>query len=292
MKAGIDIGGSFVKFAFANDKKIETEKVFIKDYIDSKDIDSFFESILKILKKRNITDLGIAVAGLVNKNKGWVEVSPNIPLIEKFPIVDFFQKKLKADVKIENDANAAALGEYTFGAGKNSSILVTITLGTGLGSGCVINGKLLSGSNGVAMEFGHTTVQKDGLRCHCGRNGCLEAYVSSYGLERTYFLLADKHLSSSEIINLANKGDEKALETFEIFNDYLSTGLMNIVHTFNPDRILLSGGIVEYYPVIVKMAYSKLKEKAFPISLENLTLDLAALGEFSGAYGALALTLE
>ncbi len=292
MKAGVDIGGTFVKFAFEENGNIKTEKILIKHYIENKDIKGLLEEILNVLKNKNIKKLGIAVAGLVNKEKGWVDTSPNIPLIEKFPISNFFEENLKADVFIENDANAAALGEYKYGNGKESKILITLTLGTGLGSGAVINGKLLSGVNGVAMEFGHTTIEKNGLKCHCGRKGCLEAYVSSYGLERIYFLISDKHLSSAEIITLANEGDEKALEAFEIFNDYFSTGLMNIVHIFNPDKILLSGGIPEYYPLITKMAYSKLKGKAFPLSIESLDINLAKLGEFSGAYGALALTTQ
>jgi len=290
MRAGIDIGGTFVKFAFGENENIKTEKIPIKHHVENNDIDSLLEDILSVLKSKNIKKLGVAVAGLINKEKGWIDTSPNIPLIEKFPIVDFFSKNLEADIIIENDANAAALGEYKYGNGKDSKILITITLGTGLGSGAVINGKLLSGVNGVAMELGHTTVEKQGLKCNCGRIGCLEAYVSSYGLERIYFLLANKYLSSPEIIALANKGDEKALEAFEIFNDYLSTGLMNIVHIFNPDKILLSGGIPEHYPLIIKMAYSKLKEKAFPLSIESVDIALAKLGEFSGAYGALALT--
>lgn len=290
MNVGIDIGGTFVKFAFEENGSIKTEKILIKDYIEKKDIEGFLNEVLSILKDKNIKKVGIAVAGLLNKSKGYVEISPNIKPIEKYPIVDFFRENLKAEIYIENDANAAALGEYIYGNGKNSNILITLTLGTGLGSGVVINGKLLSGVNGVAMEFGHTTVEKNGWRCHCGRNGCLESYVSSYGLERIYYMLTDKKLMSSQIVSLANEGDTKALEAFEIFNDYLSTGLMNITHIFNPDKIILSGGIVEHYPILVKMAYSKLKEKAFPVSIENLDIDISKLGEYSGAYGALALT--
>jgi Transcriptional regulator/sugar kinase len=95
-------------------------------------------------------------------------------------------------VFIENDANLAAYGEYVYGNGKDSEILVCLTLGTGLGGGAVIGGKILSGVSGSAMEIGHIAVEKNGLPCHCGRNGCLEAYVSSYGLERIYCILTEK----------------------------------------------------------------------------------------------------
>jgi len=290
VNAGIDIGGTFVKFVFDDNEKIETGKIFIKDYIENNDLNGLLDEIVSFLEKRRIKKLGVAVAGLVNKEKGCVEESPNIKIIEKYPLKNFFEKNLKIKVHIENDANAAALGEYFYGNGINSKILITLTLGTGLGSGAVINGKLLSGINGVAMEIGHTTIEKNGWKCHCGRNGCLESYVSSYGLERIFYTLTDRKLSSSAIVNLANEGDKKAIEAFEIFNDYLSIGLMNMVHIFNPDKILLSGGIVEYYPVIVKMAYSKLKEKAFPLSFEAVEIATAKLGEYSGAYGALSLT--
>jgi glucokinase len=292
MKAGIDIGGTFVKFAFEDNESIKTEKIPVKHYIEQNNLEALLEDVVNVLKNKKIEKLGIAVAGLVNKQKGYVDTSPNIKLIERFPLTSFFEEKLNVKVFIENDANAAALGEYKYGNGKGSKILITLTLGTGLGSGAVINGKLLSGVNGVAMEFGHTTVEKNGFKCHCGRNGCIEAYVSSYGLERIYFLITDNHLTSTEIINLANQGKKDALEAFEIFNEYLSTGLMNLVHIFNPDKILLSGGIPAAYPLIIKMAMSKLKEKAFPVSIENLEIDLAKLGEYSGAYGALALTYQ
>jgi glucokinase len=162
-------------------------------------------------------------------------------------------------------------------------------LGTGLGGGLVLDGKIFSGVSGSAMEIGHITVEKDGFPCHCGRKGCLEAYVSSYGLERIHCILTEDKKTSFEIISLLRENDKKALESFEIFTHYLSIGIMNIVHIFNPDKVLLSGGIVENFPETIDLVKSKINSLVFPLPLRDLSIDAGKLGSWSGAYGALAL---
>ena len=284
---GIDIGGTFIKYAFEKSGEIETGKVFIKDIVTQGNREELLKEIQKIVERYTPKALGIAVAGLIDKKTGIITASPNIKLLEDLNLKEKLEKVLNIPVYIENDATLAAYGEYLYGAGKESEILLCLTLGTGFGGGAVINENLLTGVSGSAMEVGHMTIDKNGWLCHCGRKGCLEAYVSSYGLERIYFFKTDKHIPSSEIILLANEGNEIAMESLEEFSRYLAYGLMNLVHLFNPDKILLSGGIPEHYPALVEMATADLKKLAFPLPFRDVNIELATLGEFSGAYGAL-----
>jgi len=285
---GIDIGGTFIKYVYENNQ-IKKGKFYVKDIVEEGDREALLDVIAEIFENHKSKAIGVAVAGLIDKKTGLITNSPNIKPLEHFNIKEALEKKLGVSVYVENDATLAAYGEYLYGAGKDSQILICLTLGTGLGGGAVINGHLLTGVSGSAMEIGHMTIDKNGWLCHCGRKGCLEAYVSSYGLERIYFFKTDKHIPSSEIILYANEGKKEALESLEEFSRYLAYGLMNILHIFNPDKVLLAGGIPEHYPAVVEMATADLKKLAFPLPFRDVSIDIASLGEFSGAYGALGL---
>ena len=281
---GVDIGGSFIKFVYKD-----------KDFIQKGKIptNQSFDYILKEIKnlKNNFSPekLGIAIAGVYDKKYGRISASPNLKFLEGIDLKEILTSELKINLEIFNDASAAAYGEYKYGAGKNAQILICLTLGTGLGGGAVIEGNLLDGISGSSMEIGHTTIELEGWHCHCGRKGCLEAYVSSYGLERFYFFLTDVKKTSKEIIFLANEGKLEAIKAIDEFSRYLALGLMNILHIFNPDKIVIGGGIPEYYPAVIDLAISKLKNLAFKLPLRDVVITKAQLGEFSGAYGALAL---
>ncbi len=281
---GIDIGGTFIKFCGKEKNEIKTGKISTGN-----DINKVISELEKIMKNFQPDVLGIGVAGLYDKKTGKLTHSPNIKFLEGLPLKRLLEERFNIPVIIENDASAAAFGEYCYGAGKNSKILVCFTLGTGLGGGLVINGNLISGVSGSAMEIGHTTIDIEGWHCHCGRKGCLESYVSSYGLERMYFMLTDKKLSSTEIITLANEGNTEAMKAIEEFSKYLSTGLMNVIHTFNPDVVVIGGGIPQHYPAVISLAVSSLKNKAFSLPFRDCQIKKAELGEFSGAFGAMAL---
>ncbi len=283
---GIDIGGTFIKVAY-KDKKIKKDK-----FKYDKTKESFFKTIFEIIEKFNPDKVGIAVAGLVDKKTGFITNSPNLKFIENTNLKEILEKKFNIPVYIENDANLAAYGEYIYGNGKDSKVLICLTLGTGLGGGLVVDGNIYSGVSGSAMEVGHMVVEKDGLICHCGRKGCLESYVSSYGLERLYCIESSKFLSSFDVIKLAKNGDNIAIRVFDIFTDYLSIGIMNLTHIFNPDKILLSGGIIENYPKIMDDLKLKLGSLLFPLPKRDLLIDIAKLGSWSGGYGALAYAIN
>ncbi len=275
MPLGIDVGGTFIKlFDGKRREKIRTPQGYTE----------LLESLINIIgEEERVT---VAVAGLVNEKEGIVEESPNLPFLRGKELRRDLERKSGARVRLVNDATAAAYGEFVEGSGRNSELFICLTLGTGLGGGAVINGKPLEGVKGVAMEVGHTTICLNGWPCHCGRRGCLEAYASSYGLERHYFLLTGKQKSSFEIIEEARKGKEGALGALKELSKYLSVGITNLLHTFNPDRLALSGGIVANFPEIVDWCKEEVERRSFKPTLSGFKLVNAELGEFSGAIGA------
>jgi len=282
---GIDIGGTFIKFAGKSGSDIKKGKIPTE-----KRFDSILSEIKKLCKNFHPEVIGIAIAGLYDKKTGKLTASPNIKFLEGIDLKEILEEELNIPIFIENDASAAAYGEYVYGAGKGGNIVVCLTLGTGLGGGVVVNGELISGVSGSAMEIGHTTIDVDGWRCHCGRKGCLEAYVSSYGLERFYFFLTDQNIPSAQIITFANEGKLEAMKAVEEFSRYLSIGLMNVLHIFNPDRIIIGGGIPEYYPAVIDLSAAELKKLAFELPFRDVEIKKAELGEYSGAFGVMALS--
>jgi len=281
LKLGVDIGGTFVKFTDGENKWKERTPKTGKNLVSL---------IASFGKKLNVESIGVAVAGLVNTKQGKVTESPNLKFLNGFPLKKELEEKLNVPVSIFNDATAAAYGEYEMGAGRGSSVFLCLTLGTGLGGGAIIEGAPLFGVLGTAMEVGHITVEVDGWLCHCGRKGCLEAYVSSYGLERFYFMKTGNCVSSFEIIERAKVGEAEALESIDEMTDYLSVGITNLLHIFNPDVVALSGGIPTSYPQLLKVTEKKVKKRAFKQPTSDFLLKLAELGEFSGAFGAFLLS--
>lgn len=275
MPLGIDIGGTFIKvFDGRVKRKIRTPKSH----------EELIETLANLIGEER--RVAVAVAGLVDREEGTVVESPNLPFLREREIGKELEERVGTGVRLINDATAAAYGEFISGSGRGAELFICITLGTGLGSGAVIGGKPLEGVNGAAMEVGHTTVCINGWPCHCGRRGCLEAYASSYGLERHYFLLTGKERSSFEVIERAKEGEEEALKALRELARYLSVGITNILHTFNPDAVAIAGGIPENFPLLINWCREEVEKRAFKLTTRKLKLVKAELGEFSGAVGA------
>ena len=207
---GVDIGGTFIKLFDGNKRwKVRTP--------------SSSGAILEVVSDavKDAESIGVAVAGLVDASSGVLTDSPNIKALKGINVKEELERRTGRKVFIFNDANAAAYGEFKAGAGRESRVLVCLTIGTGLGGGAVVNGKPLLGVSGCAMEVGHMIVEKGGWLCHCGRRGCLEAYVSSYGLRRFYLMLKGECPPSFEIIERAKVGEREAVESLSKLADYL-----------------------------------------------------------------------
>lgn len=260
--AGIDIGGTGTKFGLVDaqgnilteDKVSTTGKDTFRDYAD--DIIARISAQIDQNSDFELDGVGI---GAPNGNyfRGVIQDAPNLPWKGDLPIVDQFKASLNIPVILNNDANAAAVGEMVYGAAKDVKDFIMITLGTGLGSGIISGGNLIMGADSLGGELGHVAIKHGkGRQCNCGKKGCLETYVSATGLKRTvYKFLADSNqpsvlrgisfddLETKEVYTAAVAGDEVAIKSFEYTGKILGQALSNMVSVFNPRKFYLFGGL-------------------------------------------------
>lgn len=266
-RLGIDLGGTNIVAGVVDEEYNIVAKVSCKTDVPrpEKEIcDSMAEVALEAIKKANITiddveSIGIGVPGAVNPETGIIEYSANL-FFHNWSVVEMMEERLNTKVKIENDANAAALGEYLAGSAKGAKNAVAITLGTGVGGGIIIDGKIYSGSNYAGAELGHMVIVKGGKDCACGRHGCWEAYASATGLinltkekiltekpEFSYMLkLCDddiSNVSGRTAFDAMAEGDPLARQVVEEYISYLATGIVNIINIFQPDVLCIGGGV-------------------------------------------------
>ncbi len=244
--------------------------------------------------------VGLACAGTVDGAEGLVYSSPNLPLKE-VPLAGILQRALGIPVVLENDANAAVLGEAVAGAAAGLRHVVMLTLGTGVGGGLFLNGRLYRGASGGAGELGHVIVQADGLPCRCGNNGCLEMYASGMALgrfaevragdERTdptgalSRLRKQGRLTGREVSRLAREGDTGALGVVQELAGWLGIGLVNITHVFDPEMIVVGGGVGELGELLIGPARAFVQEHAMPPARDRVRVAPAKLGNKAGLVG-------
>lgn len=259
---GIDIGGTYTKFGFVERKG----DCFLEGTINTSefsDVNSFLDHLFKTIhtsiesSNTELKILGIGVgAPIGNYYRGTIEYASNLNWKGVIPMVDLIKKYYNIPVVLSNDANAAALGEMMFGGAENMKDFILITLGTGLGSGIVVNGNVVYGHDGFAGELGHIIAVDDGRQCACGNRGCLETYASATGIKRTVFELLSEYTDNSDlrkityedltakmITEAAQKGDRIAIKAFEITGKILGKNLANAVAFSSPEAIFLFGGL-------------------------------------------------
>jgi glucokinase len=307
---GIDIGGTYTKYGIVD----REGKCMDEDFISTdtyKDFDAYIENLHSHVENTyqaiddNLVLKGIGI-GAPNGNyyKGTIENAPNLNWKGVIPFVDKFKNYYRdIPIVLTNDANAAALGEMIYGGAKGMKNFVVITLGTGLGSGIVVNGELVYGYSGFAGELGHVNVKLRGRDCGCGRKGCLETYASATGIKRTVFrLMADRavdselrkisynDLSAKMITEAARKGDPIALEAFEHTGKILGSKLADIVAHTSPEAIFLLGGLSQAKELILDPTKTWLEANLFPIFKGKVKVLLSSLQDKNVAVlGAAAL---
>lgn len=311
---GIDIGGTSIKGAAITEEgkvldvfsmpveKGEKQEVTIAKLIDITN---------KYLKehnydKTNVLGIGIGVPGAIDSKHGICSSSNNLKW-EELPIQKLMEDGTGLKVRITNDANAAALGEAKFGAGKDYKDIIMITLGTGVGGGIVIGGKLFEGNEGKGAELGHIVIELNGRQCTCGRKGCFEAYASATALiaDTKVAMEKDKNSLMHKIAEKYGKvdgrtsfeaavaGDKTANEVVDQYVYFLSEGLLNYCNIFRPEAIILSGGIANAGDFLFDKVNKYLKEHiyGFPRTPEVAVVG-SSLGYDSGKVGAAALFFE
>jgi len=231
--------------------------------------------------------------------------APNLHAIEGVPLKEELGRRTGLHVTVENDANAAAWGEFRFGAGSEATHLVFITLGTGVGGGVISHGLLLRGAQGAGGELGHITIQATGPRCGCGNHGCLEALASGTAIGRRAREVASEHPNSAlgqlamertvlgeDVTELAQGGDEAAISVLKETGVWLGIGLAGFVNVFNPEVIAIGGGVARAGELILEPARQEVRLRAQSPSRDLVQIREATLGGRSGVLGAAALARD
>ena len=309
---GIDIGGTNTVFGIVDARgtiiasgSIKTNKFNeVEDYVNE-----LHTELFRLLEQNNATDkiMGIGV-GAPNGNyfNGTIEFAPNLPWRGVIPLAQMLTDRFGIPVSLTNDANAAAIGEMTYGAARGLKDFIMITLGTGVGSGIVVNGQLVYGHDGFAGELGHVIARRDGRICGCGRKGCLETYCSATGVARTAreFLAARtdasllrnipaENITSKDVYDAAVQGDKLAQEIFEFTGNILGEALADAIAFSSPEAIVLFGGLAKSGDYIMKPIQKAIDDNILNIYKGKTKLLVSELKDSDAAVlGASALAWE
>lgn len=241
----------------------------------------------------NLTGVGIGIPGFIILDKGIIVGSNNMPDFEGVPVRDEIEMLLGTRVVLENDANAAALGEKWIGAGKGVDDLVLLTLGTGIGGGIISGGKVIRGFVGMAGELGHLTVVPNGNPCGCGNRGCVEKHASATAITTMARLLQlGQNLTAAEVYDLAVCGNQKAKVVFETMGEALGVALAMLINIFNFPLYLLSGGPLPAWDYFAPTMLAEIQRRSFTFRNTQTRIERAILGNEAGLYGAAYLGLE
>ena len=299
--AGIDIGATYTKLGIVDQEGRVYGETSIST--DEQDIEVYLEQLARAVRglligqegRLELSGIGI---GAPNGNyyRGIIEYAPNLNWKGMIPFVELFSAHFDIPIVLTNDANAAALGEMMYGGARNLTDFIVITLGTGLGSGIVVNGKVVYGHDGFAGEMGHVIVMDNGRICGCGRKGCLETYVSATGIVRTVFELLALHtgssrlrgipydkLSARDISEAANQNDQIALEAFEMTGRILGKTLADVVALFSPEAIFLFGGLTNAGDHIFKPVKFHMEKNLLKVYKDKVKILPSGLTETNAA---------
>ena len=244
--------------------------------------------------------ISLVVPGTVNVEKGTVVKAPNLPCLDGFPLAAAITDNLHLPAILENDANAAAVGEMWQGAAQGCRTIICVTLGTGVGGGIILDGELWRGVDGAAAEIGHMCVDPfGGVACTCGSRGCLEVFASATAIVRMTreasprypesVLHASRDLTAEKIFEAGLQGDELALEIFRRMGVYLGIGLANLINILNPEMIVIGGGVVNGWDLFEKHMLHEVEERAFPLLAARVKIVRAKCGDDAGLLGAARL---
>jgi glucokinase len=317
---GVDLGGTQIRTAVLRGATLLSRVGALtgENPIPDRVIPRLFQAVEQALDKAGITldqiaGIGICAPGPLNSRTGTVFDPPNLPGWNGVPLRDIFSEQFSVPIFVENDANAAALGEYMFGAGRGSREVVYLTISTGIGGGVISDGKILTGISGTAAELGHITIDWRGERCNCGNIGCLERITSGTAIARKanraiaegkgdeLLTFARTHqqntgdpritieLTARTVALAAEAGIPLARDIIATAAEALGIGLVNIIHIFNPEIIILGGGVTQMGPLLLDPAIQIVQGRTMRVPREAARIVLAELGPNVGLVGAGAL---
>lgn len=306
---GIDLGGTFIKFGLLNEK-MKPSKTFQLPTPYNKGPDAIAAQMIAgaqkamvdhSLTRKDVVGVGVGVPGPLKISEGIMIASPNLSGIDNYPMAARVAEGLGIPAVLENDANAAAYGEYVAGAGKGGGDMVLLTLGTGVGGGIVINGKVLHGAHEIGAEIGHLIVEPNGEPCGCGQRGCLERYASATFLARHAIRLitdgnqksllrkiysAKGDLDAKDVNEARRAGDVLAAEVWDRSAFYLALGCVSICRLLDPAQIILAGGLIRAGNDLLKPVQAHFHRQHWQLTQVETRIALAKLGTDAGVIGA------
>jgi glucokinase len=296
---GVDLGGTNLRAAAIDRAGTMLEKAEGATPLSAGPDAVVADIVASILKVRasggakRLVGIGIGTPGFIIMEKGIITESPNLPGFENFAMRDEIERLLQAPVLLENDANAAALGEKWMGAGRDVDDLVLLTLGTGIGGGIISNGKVLHGFVGMAGELGHMTVIPGGNPCACGNNGCLEKHASATAVTAMAKMMGlGDHLAAKDVCELALAGNLKAQVVFERMGVALGMALATLVNIFNFPLYLLSGGVLPAWELFAPAMFDEIRRRSLVFRHTSTRIEKATLGNEAGLFGAAYLPFQ
>ncbi len=308
---GVDLGGTQIRTGLVTPQgrvvRREATQTPRKGGPDAV-IERIVQQVLAVMgpERDKVQGIGVASPGPVDPYSGTVRFAPNLPGWKDVPLRDRLAARLHLPVRVGNDANLAALAEHHFGAGRGIADLIYITVSTGIGGGIIVGGRLLVGHRGYGAEIGHQTIEDAGPRCKCGNVGCLEALASGTAIARearvavaagTATQLSSMcggdiwRITARMVADAARAGDELSREIYRRAGHYLGVGIINLMHIFNPQRIILGGSVMKAQDLFAPSMWEVINTRAWQVSREDFDIVEAALGDNVGILGAAALVL-
>lgn len=302
-----DLGGTHLRGALVDERgrihvqlKQETPKGSSPDCVVNALVEAAAECERQLGTHRFCTS-SILVPGRVDHRNEVVLQAPNLPSLNHFGLKAALEERFRLPVLLENDANAAAVGEMWLGAARGARNVICITLGTGVGGGIILEGKLWRGTQGSAGELGHTTVDPfAGPQCKCGNIGCLEMFASATAIVRmtreslsSYpkTILHDQCLTAEKVYDAAKLGDDLAIQIFKKVGDYLGVGLANLINIIGPEVIVIGGGVANAWDVFERPMREQIRKRAFPSISQEIQIKPAECGDNAGLLGAAHLAM-
>ncbi len=293
LSVGIDVGGTYAKIGLVNEKGdvLRSEQIPTDP---SKGPAHFVRRAAAIVQAWKFKSVGLGLAGGVDAKTGTLLFVPNLKGWTGFSFKKAFEKSLGVTVIVDNDANVAVWGGYVVALKKKPRTVVGVTLGTGVGGGLIIDGRLHRGATGSAGEIGHLTLELDGPRCHCGRRGCLEAYAGTAGIQRLareFMRRPPSPLTPKALADAALAGDRGARRVWDTVGARLGQGLANVILLLNPDAVLLLGGVARAGGLVLDPARRVFAAQPFREPFEKVRVSAPADRDW-GVVGAALLSRE
>lgn len=304
---GVDLGGTNMRTALLSPDGLILDRHKVSTHAAEgwkQVVARLVENIVRhqkiaIGKGLTVAAAGVGAPGVIQMDSGIVVKSPNFPDWNNLPLKEELEKELNMPVFIENDANAAALGEQWLGAGRDINSMILLTLGTGVGGGIVLNNQIWQGADGMAGEIGHMTLIPDGRLCGCGNTGCLEMYASARGIVQSYREAVNSseiamaaEISSEQIYQAARDGETVARKVMKDMGRMLGIGIASLINIFNPQMIVLGGGVKDAWQLFINATQEEVMRRAFKVPAERTKIVPSLLGDDAGMVGAAALALQ